>query len=373
MTFVFWSSLSLVCTTYLGYPIWVYLRARLRPQAVRRESIFPSVTIILAVHNEEKNLPRKLHNLAALDYPPDCVETVIVSDGSSDGTNSILANWQDANRRMVFFQKRAGKAVAVNNGVAVARGEIICFTDVRQIIASDALKNLVVSFADDSIGCVSGELMIAEDEKAASANGVGLYWQLEKNLRKWEGLSGSTVGATGAFYAVRKDLVVPMPAGTILDDVYIPLQVARQGQRVVFEHQALIWDHLVPSPRQEFRRKVRTLVGNYQLLKIAPWVVTNSNPLYLRFICHKLLRLLVPFGLVGIVISTLWIRSGIYELALMAQLAFYAMAALRIFGAKLGVLSRLSNISVAFIVLNLAAAVAPFYFVTNVGFRRGTR
>jgi biofilm PGA synthesis N-glycosyltransferase PgaC len=308
---------------------------------------------------------RKLDNLAALNYPADRLEVIAISDGSTDETNKILGEWQNPTRRAVILLEHNGKANALNHGMAEARGEIICFTDARQTIASDGLNNLVANFADLSVGCASGALIIGENESAPSSDGVGLYWRLEKSIRNWEGLAGSTVGATGAFYAVRKDLLLPLPMGTILDDVYIPLQVARQGSRVVFDPVALAWDDFMPSPKQEFRRKVRTLAGNYQLLQFAPWLLTGTNPLRVQFICHKLLRLLVPFALVGVLVSTLWLRQGVYELALMFQLAFYTLAMLTVLRTKFGFLSRLSNVSMAFVVLNTAAVVALVYFITG--------
>jgi cellulose synthase/poly-beta-1,6-N-acetylglucosamine synthase-like glycosyltransferase len=306
-----------------------------------------------------------LLNLAALEYPSDLLETIVISDGSSDDTNKIIGAWRSARRRTVILPEHRGKASALNCGVAEARGEIICFTDARQTIAPDGLKRLVENFADPAVGCASGELVIRENRSAVASSGVGLYWRLEKNIRNWEGLAGSTVGATGAFYAVRKNLLLPLPEGTILDDLYIPLQVARQGARVVFDPKSIAWDDFTPSPKQEFRRKVRTLAGNYQLLQLAPWLLTRSNPLRLQLICHKLLRLLVPLALVGVFVSTLWIRQGPYEVALMLQIALYGLAILTALRVNVGVLSRLSNISLAFIVLNSAAAVALMYFVTG--------
>jgi biofilm PGA synthesis N-glycosyltransferase PgaC len=365
MKLLFWSSLSLIFFAYAGYPICLYFRARFWPRPIQRSNIFPRVTIVLAVHNEEKNLPHKLRNLAALDYPSDRLEVIAVSDSSFDQTNNILTAWQNISRRVVILPERRGKANALNHGVARARGEIICFTDARQTIASDGLKKLVANFADPSVGCASGELILREDPKVASSNGVGAYWRLEKQIRQWEGLAGSTIGATGAFYAVRHNLLSPLPVGTILDDVYIPLQVARQGKRIVFDTKALAWDELTPSPKQEFRRKVRTLAGNYQLLQLIPWVLTNSNPLRLQLICHKLLRLLVPFALMGVFVSAFWCRRGVYELALVFQVVFYGLAMLTGFRAKLGFLSRLSNISLAFIVLNTAATFALIHFITG--------
>ena len=317
------------------------------------------------MYNEEKNLPGKLTNLAELDYPADLLDVIVVSDGSIDGTNRILDAWDGSGRRSVKLPIHCGKAAALNAGAAEAKGEIIVFTDARQTIASDALKIIVANFADPCVGCVSGELMLRESPAARSTEGVGLYWRVEKNIRYWEGRVGSTVGATGALYAVRNELLVPIPQDLILDDVYVPLQVVRQGQRVVFEPRALAWDDFVPSPKQEFRRKLRTLTGNYQLLQVAPWILTTSNPLFLQFICHKVLRLLVPFALLSLLISTLWLREGVYGFVLALQLFFYALAALGIFRLQLGILSRLSRISLAFAVLNMAAGLAFVYFVTG--------
>jgi cellulose synthase/poly-beta-1,6-N-acetylglucosamine synthase-like glycosyltransferase len=323
------------------------------------------VTILLAVHNEEKYLLNKLQNLVALDYPSDRLEIIVVSDGSTDKTNQILASVESPRCRGIVLNEHCGKASALNSGITQARGEIVIFTDARQMIAPDALRNLAENFADASIGCVSGELVIGQDRNTLATEGVNLYWRIEKKIRHWEALGGSSLGATGSLYAVRKNLLVPLPQGTILDDVYIPLHVARQGKRVVFEPRALAIDPLTPDPRQEFRRKLRTLFGNYQLLQLAPWVLTYRNPLRFQFVCHKLLRLLVPFALLIALLSSLWIREGLYGLALLLQLAFYALACLSILRAKLGFVSKLSNISLAFVVLNSAAVVAFICFISG--------
>jgi poly-beta-1,6-N-acetyl-D-glucosamine synthase len=352
-----------VCFANAGYPILLYLRARFWSNPIRKGAIFPRVTILLAAHNEEKNLPVKLANLATLDYPVELLDVVVVSDGSTDGTDKILKDWEGPGRRSIPLATHRGKAAALNAGMAAARGELVVFTDARQAIAPDALKSLVANFADPRVGCVSGELMLRENRGAGSAQGVGLYWRIEKNIRHWEGLSGSTVGATGALYAVRTKLLRSLPEDLILDDVYIPLQVVRQGQRVVFEPEARAWDDLVPTGKQEFRRKLRTLSGNYQLLQLAPWTLTPSNPLLLEFICHKLLRLLVPFALLGLLVSAFWLHQGFYGIVLVLQLCFYALAGLGVLRMPLGILSRLSNISLAFAVLNLAAGMAFVYFI----------
>jgi len=365
MRLLFWSSLALIFLAYAGYPIYLYVRARFWSRLVHRASILPAVSVVVAVHNEEKYLPAKLRNLAGLDYPADRLQVIVVSDGSTDGTNSILERWQDSTSRTAIFANHGGKAVAINRGLAAAQGEIVVFTDSRQTIAADALRQLSANFADPSVGCVSGELMIGQDQATPSTEGLGLYWRLEKKIRYWEGLAGSMVGATGALYAVRRELIMLLPPGTILDDVYIPLHVALQGRRVVFEPQARAFDPFTPDPKQEFRRKLRTLFGNYQLLQLAPWILTRPNPLRFQFFWHKLSRLFVPFALVATLISAFVLRTGVYELVLVLQLVFYGLAALGLLHMKFGVLTRLSAISIGFLVLNTAAAVAFLYFITG--------
>jgi biofilm PGA synthesis N-glycosyltransferase PgaC len=358
-------SFALIFFAYAGYPACLFVWTRIWPRPICSSDIFPSVTIVMAVHNEEKKLPSKLLNLSSLRYPAELLQVIVVSDGSTDGTNQILAAWQDSNRHTALFAERQGKANALNQGVSRAKGEVICFTDARQILAPDGLTRLVANFADSSVGCASGALMMIGQRADRSDKSISLYWQLEKSIRNWEGLVGSTVGATGAFYAIRKSLFSQLPTGLILDDVYVPLQVARQGSRVIFDSQALAWDDFAPSPKEEFRRKVRTLAGNYQLLQVTPWLLTKSNPLLVQFVCHKLLRLMVPFALVGVLISTLWLRTGIFGLALALQAVFYLLATLTIWRPKLGRASRISSVALEFVVLNAAALVAFIYFITG--------
>jgi len=364
MKWIFWLSLGLIGYTYIGYPLVLYVRSRCRSRQVRRASITPSISVIMAVHNEAAALPQKLHNLFALDYPADRLEIIAVSDGSTDGTNQILQDYTDQRLRAFILSPHHGKAVALNRGMQVAKGEITVFTDVRQLVECEALKCLVANFADLSVGCVSGELMLEDPGGPQSGAGVGLYWRFEKMIRRWESESGSVVGATGALYAARTSLLAPLPEGTLLDDVYQPLQIARRGARVVFESRARAWDRLAPA-QQEFRRKVRTLTGNYQLLQLAPWLLTRRNPLRFEFVSHKLLRLLVPFALLGFLAASLSLSGPLYRVAACAQILFYSLAALKLGKPRRSIVKRASDAALAFILLNAAAAVALVYFLTG--------
>ncbi|HXH51311.1 MAG TPA: glycosyltransferase family 2 protein [Terriglobia bacterium] len=366
MKLAFWISVGFVLYTYLGYPLTMYARSRWKLRPVRTAAIVPSVSIIMAVRNEEAHISRKLHNLKDLDYPPDRYEVIVISDGSTDDTNDILAAHAGEHVRTLISESHLGKAVALNKAIERAHGEIVVFTDARQLVGRDAIRNLVANFADPGVGCVSGELIIGEPEKEGSSSrqGVGLYWELEKKIRKWEGETGSVIGATGALYAVRRELIVPFPPDTILDDVYIPLHVVRSGRRVVFESKALAYDTMAPSSH-EFRRKVRTLVGNYQLVQLDPWLITRSNPVLFQFLSHKLFRLWVPFALATILVSS-WFAQGLfYHLVFFLQLVLYGLAGVSLFGINLGILKRIANVTFTVVMLNTAALVALVYFVTG--------
>ncbi|MGA8273303.1 MAG: glycosyltransferase family 2 protein, partial [Candidatus Sulfotelmatobacter sp.] len=212
-------------------------------------------------------------------------------------------------------------------------------------------------------GCASGELMLGDLETGETAKGMGLYWRIEKKIREWESNSGSVVGATGALYAVRRQLIPTVPAGTILDDVYIPMHVIRQGSRVVFDSRARAWDSPDLGGAREFGRKVRTLSGNYQLLQMCPWLLGRQNPLRFEFVSHKLLRLAAPFALLTALISSLFVRASIYRVAFLLQAAFYALSLLGMVRLKRGVVARMADAAFTFVALNTAALVAFGRFV----------
>ena len=363
MKWVFWLSLGLIVYAYAGFPMWLWLRSRLRPRPVKTAPIEPSISIVIAVHNEAAVFPAKLANLAQLDYPADRIEVIVVSDHSTDTTNQIVAAHAGERLRLIVLSEHQGKAVALTHAIQAAHGEILVFMDARQRIETGALRRLVSNFADPEVGCASGELMIGDGQESTS--GAGAYWKMEKMIRQWESASGSVVQATGAFYAVRRDLAVPVPAGPILDDVYLPMHVVRQGKRVVFEPEARAWDTWETNSKQEFRRKVRTLTGNYQLLQLAPWLLTRANPIRLEFISHKLLRLFIPFALVCALLSSLLLEGALFSLAAITQIAFYGLSLLAPLCSRMKTVGKLASVPLTFLVLNTAAVVALVRFVTR--------
>jgi cellulose synthase/poly-beta-1,6-N-acetylglucosamine synthase-like glycosyltransferase len=320
----------------------------------------------MVVRNEAQILRRKLQNLLDLDYPPELLQILVVSDGSTDGTEMILREYQREPRVTVLVDHLSrGKAAGLNDALAMAQGEIVVFTDARQLLERNSVRLLMENFTDPVVGCVSGELMLGDPESGEISKGTGLYWGFEKKVRELEGKSGSVVGATGAFYAVRRRLLAPLPPETILDDVYVPMQAARQGARVGFDAKARAWDDASLHSEREFSRKVRTLSGNYQLLQLAPWLLTSENPLRFEFISHKLLRLLIPFALSAILICSVFLSQPIYRFALAMQLAFYGLSLFARLHLPKGMLGRTADAAHTFVFLNIAALVAFVNFVTG--------
>lgn len=360
MKAVFWICFAVTFYAYAGYALLLRLTGRRLP--VASAPITPTVSIVIAARNEEANLRAKLENLRALDYPPEQIEILVVSDGSTDGTAALLES--DPGVTAIVLAASGGKANALNLAVARARGELLWMLDARQRVEPDALRELASCFADPCVGAVSGELLLEAADGAAAGEALGIYWKIEKAVRKLESASGSVVGVTGAIYAMRRSLYVPIPPGTILDDVLIPMGVARAGSRVLFQPRAIARDRIFAEPGKEFARKVRTLTGNYQLLQLAPWLLTPANPLLFRLVSHKLLRLLVPFLLVAMLVTAGLAQGTTFRLLFALQVVFYGLAALGTLSAGT---RRFKPVAIAqtFAMLNVAAAVALFSFVTR--------
>ncbi len=365
MKWVFWTAAFLIAYTYVGYACWLWFRLLWRSRPVRRGPCTPPVSIAMVVRNEEEVLEVKLQNLLSLDYP--ACQIIVVSDGSTDGTEAILRQHErDSRFQLVLNRVPQGKASALNDGLKLAQGEIVVFTDARQKIEPGAVRLLAENFADPEVGCASGELMLGDAAKGESSQGLSLYWRIEKLVRELEAGSGSVVGATGALYAVRRELLTSIPAGLILDDVYVPMQVVRQGKRAVFDARARAWDSPNLGTRREFSRKVRTLNGNLQLVQLAPWLLTGENPIRFEFVTHKLLRLVVPFALPLLLLASFWIDGPFYRSLLILQLVFYVLSVLAFSRLiKHGVFARIVDAAGTFVLLNGAAVVALVNFVAG--------
>ncbi|HEV8327825.1 MAG TPA: glycosyltransferase family 2 protein [Nitrospiraceae bacterium] len=364
MHWIFWFSLVALAYTYLGYPCMLGLLARRRQSPIRRDRLsLPVVSVIIAANNEEERISDRIKNCLSLDYPRHCLEVIIISDGSTDSTNEILRQYEDGVIRPVVLPQRVGKAIALNRGVETAKGEILVFADARQSFAPDAIRELVANFADPQIGAVSGELVLSGPDCPPSGYTAGLYWHYEKWIRKAESRVDSVVGATGAIYAIRKKLFVPLPAGTILDDVMIPMRIVMAGHRVVFEKRAVAYDLPASSIEQEFQRKVRTLTGNFQILQFMPELLSPfRNRLFVQYFSHKVTRILAPYWLLSLFVSSLVLGTGVYGVALWAQVAGYTLALTGWLLRRTAFRVPLASIALTFVMMHYAAFLGLVYF-----------
>jgi biofilm PGA synthesis N-glycosyltransferase PgaC len=357
---VFTGALSVMVYVLFAYPLLLGYLARRADNPVRRAPIRPSVSIILAVYNGEAFLENKLRSILALDYPREQLEVLIASDGSTDETNTIAQSFASEGVRLLRLP-REGKSAALNAAIRVARGEILVLTDVRQLLAPQSLGFLVESFADPAVGTVSGELMIREGATHQELD-IGLYWRFEKWMRKSLSAIDSMFGATGAFYAIRRDLAVPIPPHILLDDMYLPLSAFFSGYRLVMDSRALAFDSST-ALKTEFRRKVRTLAGNYQILLAYPALLGPRNRLWLHFLSHKFGRLLLPWCLMLIAGSSLWLPAPWNVVMLALQGIFYGIAVLDSVLPSRMPLKRISSPIRTFVMMMIAAvrALAVFF------------
>jgi glycosyltransferase involved in cell wall biosynthesis len=344
---VFWLSLGLLGYVYAGYPCLALVRARLRPRPVaraierrhhpatipfpdrRKNALEPTVSIVVVAYNEAAAIDARLENLLALDYPADRLEIIVGSDGSTDNTVELASRYQPFGVRVHAFNERSGKAAVLNALVPNVGGEIVLFADARQRFEPATLRALVANFSDPAVGAVSGELMLeTEPGTAGAGHGAALYWRYEKMIRSAESRTDSTIGATGAIYAIRRSLFVPIPADTLLDDVLIPLRIVQQGYRVVFEPAARAFDRTSATAKQEFGRKARTIAGTFQLFSRERWLFNpRRNRLWFATLSHKGLRLLLPVLHSGALAANVAAASvWPYDWLLVAHAAFYGAA-----------------------------------------------
>jgi glycosyltransferase involved in cell wall biosynthesis len=358
---IFWLSMAGILYTYAGYPVVMWMLSHLRPRPWTASPISPGVSIVLAVHNGEALLPRKIKHLLNLDYC-NIKEIILVSDGSTDGTVELLARMHHPRLLTVILKKHYGKAVAVNAGMAKATAEVILFVDIRPEIAPGAIQQLVSNFADPKVGCVAGELILRKEQHDDVTGVISrAYWSYEKWIRTRESICGSPVGVYGGFYAIRRALAVPQPAGMILDDIFEPLSIIRQGYRSVLDSNAYVYDTWPMKIEEEFQRKVRTLAGNFQLFRLAPWTLTPRNPVLFQLVSHKVMRLVVPYLLVLMLVSTLALSAGSrYDAAFAAAQIIGWLVALAGLRYRIPVLHRIAAPASALLVLK-AAAVAGLY------------
>lgn len=358
-------AIALLAYTYIGYPIvigWLAARSPWRPRPASDGAARPKVTVCLPVHNGAAYIEAKLRSLFAQDYPADRFEILVYCDGPGDDSERIArdlaASPEAAGRlRVIVGSERKGKPTALNVMGEAGTGELLLLSDVRQPLSPSAMSALVAAMADDAVGCATGNLVLE------GPAGSGVYWRYENWLRLQESRFRGVVGMTGPIAMMRRADLRPLPEDLILDDVWIPMQLGLQGKRVAFVPEAEARDAAFDDDR-EFRRKARTLAGNYQLFARIPALFNPlRNRIWFETMSHKIMRLVAPWLLVVLALTSARaaVTTGGFEMrALFAgQVAFYAAAAV---GARGG---RLAGVARTFVVLNAAAVAGLYRFLTG--------
>ncbi len=309
MLWVFLTSVFLLGYTYAGYPVLIWVGARVRGRGVKRGTFTGGVSVLMAAHNEEGVLPRKIEQLLEVAKKDPIREIWIGLDGCTDGTgervkeklkelNIQCSSGKGEGRpivQVVEFEKQRGKAAVLNELMGRAGQPIWVMMDARQRVEPGAIGKLLANFADPQVGVVSGAL-VYESAESGVQKGAESYWGYEKFIRESESQLWAVPGATGALYAIRRELCEPIPQNTLVDDVLIPMRAVLKGFRCLFEPSAHVFDR--PSARfdQEGLRKRRTLAGIWQLARLEPRIFSPlANPIWFQWISHKFLRLLTPF------------------------------------------------------------------------------
>ena len=367
MITAFWLSAAFLFYTYIGYPLLVFLWAKFRPNAIKMTDFEPTVTVVISAFNEQDRIVARIENLLEQNYPADKLKIIVVSDGSTDETVARLNLINSVRLHVIPLERNWGKSIAVSRGVTEATGEIIVFADVRQRFCPNAIRSLAQPFSDQSIGATTGELILeASDDSDQDMEGVGLYWKYEKMIRDSESKIDSMVGATGAIYAIRRSLYEPLPEGIILDDVLTPMRIAKKGFRVCMVRDAIAYDTLSGSTGEEFSRKVRTLAGNFQLMQVAPWINNPfKNRLFFQWISHKVFRLLAPYAMILLLISSFLIGNAFYSFIGLLQLIVYIAATAGLIAMSKGKKVKLVGTASNFLMLNITAVVGLYSILTG--------
>lgn len=325
---VFWTAVAGLAYLYLGYPLCLFFWHHLHARPVESRPIEPTVCLLIPAYNEAEVIGAKLQNSLAIDYPRDRTRIVVVSDGSTDETNAIVAGYAARGVELIALPERRGKIAAINTAVSRIPdvSEILVLTDANTFLGVAAVRALVAGFADERVGAISGNVVLV-GERAALAQGEDLYYRYERWLQRSESAVGSMIGVDGALYAIRRRLFVSPPEDTILDDVAIPLGVLQQDYRVVFEPAAMAFEQGSLTAREEFWRKSRVIAGAAQIL--GRGLPSMTPQVLLALLSHKALRWISPvFMLAALTASLALAPTGrLYAYALVGQFVLLGLGA----------------------------------------------
>lgn len=330
MDWVLYCLLIIVAYPYIIYPFFSFLLSFFKNDQ-KYPPIYPTVTVLIAAYNEIDCIRQKLDNTFRLDYPPDRLEVVVVTDGSTDGTDLIVAT--DGRAKLLHDKERKGKAGAINAALATVKTTVVVCTDANTMLNKEALRELVKYFQDSHVGAVAGEKRVVGTAFSGDILSEGVYWKYESVIRYWDSKLYSVTGALGELYAIRTELLKPVPKDTICEDLQISMRVIEEGKRVIYEPLAYGTEHISATIREEWKRKIRIAAGSFQFfqrMKLGCLCVRQPFAAF-QFISRKLFRwLIVPYVLVIMLpisfFSFFYTSDTMVQFISLAQLLFFVSA-----------------------------------------------
>lgn len=337
MSAIFWISLFIVFYAFIGYGILLFILVKIKRLAVGKPVLpiaenLPTCTLIIAAYNEEDFIEQKIKNSLELIYSPGNLKLIFITDGSTDNTVRIVEKYPQVIH--MHSAARAGKMAAVHRAVATVSTDVIVFTDANTFLNAEAMINICRHYTNAKVGAVAGEKRVHITEIADATAGEGFYWKYESKLKAWDSELYSVVGAAGELFSVRTDLYQPVPSNAIIDDFMISMLIAKKGYKIVYEPDAYAIETASQDVKEELKRKIRIAAGGIQSII---WLKGLLNPLKMpllsfQYISHRVLRwTVVPFLLIlSLILNILIVSNGvsafIYQLLLIAQLAFYVLS-----------------------------------------------
>lgn len=373
MEIVFCLSVAALFYTYAGYPLVLVVISHLRPRLVLRAEFTPSVTVIITAYNEERDLASKLENTLALDYPQESLEIIVASDCSSDRTDAIAKEFASRNVHLHRQQERLGKTAAQNAAVEIACGEIVLFSDATTLYQPDMLRVMMPSFADPTVGCVTGRVIYTDATKSSVGHGTRSYWNYEFFLKRHESRVRSLIGVCGCLYAVRRSAYLPL-YHEACSDFIIATKMVEQGLRAIYEPDAICMEETNQQANKELKTRVRIITQTLaDLWRNRSMMNPARSGFYaIELLSHKVMRYLVPLFLIVILTASAFLASGsiFYSIVLAGQVGFYGAAALAWLLEQVGVHSRVLAIPQYFVLGNLASLVAFYKFISGERYAR---
>jgi cellulose synthase/poly-beta-1,6-N-acetylglucosamine synthase-like glycosyltransferase len=361
-----WLSVVALFYTYAGYPLLLALVSALKPRRVLRGDHEPPISIIITAYNEERDLAAKIENTLALDYPRELMEIIVASDCSSDRTDEIARKFAGHGVRLHRQPERLGKTAAQNAAVEQAHGEIILFSDATSLYQPDAVRAMMPSFADPTVGCVAGRLEYVDGSDSRVGRGARSYWSYETFLKRHESRVGSLIGASGCLYAVRRSAYVPL-YHEACSDFIIATKMVEQGLRAVYEPNAVCFEQTNRQSDKELKMRVRIIAQTFtDLWRHRALLNPVRSGFYgVQLLSHKVMRYLVPFFLMGLFVSSGVLAPGalFYRLIFAAQVTCYACPAFAWMLDRVGIRSRLLAFPQYFMLANLASLIGCYQFL----------